>query len=133
MTGNLASSLTKSGIVAFTQPTGANAVSNVISLGLIPSSATYGVLPSSVHTLTTTASVNFGTVGSNDAVTAGVTVTGAQVNDIVLIGLPSAVCAGLTFYGHVISTNTVELDVVNGTNQSQTQSAQTFRVTVIGY
>lgn len=130
---NLASSLTKSGIVAFTQPTGANAVSNVISSGLIPSSATYGVLPSSVHTLTTTASVNFGTVGSNDAVTAGVTVTGAQVNDIVLIGLPSAVCAGLTFYGHVISTNTVELDAVNGTNQSQTQSSQTFRVTVIGY
>lgn len=118
---------------AVSQPSGANVVSNVISLGLIASSSTYGVLPGTVRTLTTTASVNFGAVGSNDTVTAGVTVTGAQANDIVLIGLPSAVCPGLTFYGHVISENTVELDVVNGTNQSQTQSAQTFRVTVIGY
>lgn len=121
------------GAAAVSQPSGANVVSNVISLGLIPSSATYGVLPSSIHTLTTTASVNFGAVGSNDTVTAGVTVTGAKVNDIVLIGLPSAICAGLTFVGHVISTNTIELDAINGTNQSQTQSAQTFRITVIGY
>jgi len=118
---------------AIPQPSGANAVSNVISLGLIASSSTYGVLPTSVRTLTTTASINFGAVGSNDTVTAGVTVTGAQENDIVLIGLPSAVCAGLTFYGHVISANTVEVDAVNGTNQSQTQSAQIFRFTVIGY
>ena len=130
---NLVNSITKSGLVTFTQPTGANAVSNVISLGLITSSATYGVLPGSIHTLTTTASINFGLVGNHNTVSSNVTVTGARTNDIVLLGLPSAVCASLVFYGHVTSDNTVEVDAVNGLNSSQTQSAQTFRITVIGY
>jgi len=130
---NLVNSITKSGLVTFTQPTGANAVSNVISLGLIASSATYGVLPGSIHTLTTTASITFGAVGGHNTVTRNVTVTGAGTNDIVLLGLPSAVCASLVFYGYVTSSNTVEVDALNVSNSSQTQSAQTFRITVIGY
>jgi len=130
---NIANAITKSGIISFTQPTQANVISNVISLGLIPSSATYGVLPSSPRTLTTTASISFGTIGGNDTVTANVTITGASINDIVLIGLPSSVCPGLGFFGHVISADTIEIDAINGTNSSQTQSAQTFRISVIGY
>jgi len=121
------------GTTPIAKPSGVNAVSNVVSLGLIASSATYGVLPTSIHTLTTTASINFGTVGGHSSVTFNVIVTGARTNDIVLLGLPSAVCASLLFYGHVTSDNTVEVDAVNGSNSSQTQSAQTFRISVIGY
>lgn len=121
------------GTIPIAKPSGANVISNVVSLGLIQSSATYGILPLSQRTLTTTASINFGLVSSNDTVTASLTITGAATNDIVLLGLPSAVCPGLIFYGHVVSTNTVEIDVVNGTNQSKTQSGQTYRLTVIGY
>jgi len=130
---NLVNAITKSGLITFTQPTGANVVSNVVSLGLIASSATYGVLPTSIRTLTTTASINFGTIGSNNTATALVTVTGSALNDLVLLGLPNGVCAGLSLFGHVEATNSVQIHAVNATNSSINQSAQTFRITVIGY
>ena len=118
---------------AVSQPSGANVVSNVISLGLIASSSTYGVLPGTIKTLMTTASITFGTVSNNSTATAQVTITGANINDLTLMGLPSAICAGLSFFAHVVSANTIEIDCVNATNGSIVQSNQTFRVTVIGY
>ena len=121
------------GATVIQRPTGVNAVSNVISLGLIADSTTYGVLPGTVKTLSATASITFGTVNNNSTATAQVTVTGASINDLTLMGLPSAICAGLSFYSHVVSANTVEIDCVNATNGSIVQSNQTFRVTVIGY
>jgi hypothetical protein len=117
-----------------TQPAGPNVVSGLVSLGLLRSgSTTYGVLPLSVDTLTTTASLAFGTVGANDSTSITVAVTGAAINDLVLLGLPSAVSEGLTFFGHVVATNEVHVDAVNATNSSKDQSTQTFRITVIGY
>ena len=117
-----------------TQPAGPNVVSGLVSLGLLRTgSTTYGVLPLSVDTLTTTASLAFGTVGSNDSTSITVAVTGAAINDLVLLGLPSAVSEGLNFFGHVVATNEVHVDAVNATNSSKTQSTQTFRITVIGY
>jgi hypothetical protein len=117
-----------------TQPAGPNVVSGLVSLGLLRSgSTTYGVLPLSVDTLTTTASLAFGTVGANDSTSITVAITGAAINDLVLLGLPSAVSEGLTFFGHVVATNQVHVDAVNATNSSKTQSTQTFRITVIGY
>jgi hypothetical protein len=62
-----------------------------------------------------------------------VTVTGCAINDIVLLGVPSAVSEGLVFFGHVVGTDQVHVDAVNGTNGNATQSTQTFRITVIGY
>jgi hypothetical protein len=117
-----------------TQPAGPNVVSGLVSLGLLRSgSTTYGVLPLSVDTLTTTASLAFGTVGANDSTSITVAVTGAAINDLVLLGLPSAVSEGLTFFGHVVATDQVHVDAVNATNSSKAQSTQTFRITVIGY
>jgi len=117
-----------------TQPAGPNVVSGLVSLGLLRSgSTTYGVLPLSVDTLTTTASLAFGTVGANDSTSITVAVTGAAINDLVLLGLPSAVSEGLTFFGHVVGTDQVHVDAVNATNSSKAQSTQTFRITVIGY
>lgn len=119
-----------------TQPNQSNVVTALRGCGLVaggPSVSTFGVLPLSPRTLTTTASINFGTVANNSSATAQVTVTGAAINDVVLLGLPSSVCQGLSFFGHITSADTVEIDAVNATNGSIAQSAQTFRVTVIGY
>jgi len=115
------------------QPANINVVSGLINVGLIASGATYGVLPASPRTLTTTAALNFGLVGSNSTASLNVTVTGCALNDIVLLGLPSVVCQGLSFFGHVTTGSVVEVDAVNATNGNITQSSQTYRVTVIGY
>ena len=115
------------------RPANINVVSGLINLGLLASGTTYGVLPQSPRTLTTTASINFGLVNSNSTVSSAFTVTGCAINDIVLLGLPSAVCQGLSFFGHVTTGNLVEVDAVNATNGNITQSSQTYRITVIGY
>ncbi len=115
------------------QPANINVVSGLINLGLIASGTTYGVLPTSPRTLTTTASLSFGLISSNSTGAITAAVTGCAINDIVLLGLPSAVCQGLSFFGHVTTGSEVEVDAVNATNSNITQSAQTFRITVIGY
>lgn len=130
---NIANSITKSGIISFTQPTQANVVSNVISLGLIPSSVTYGILPGSTKTLTTTASIYFGTVNSNSTNSVSVVVTGCNLNDVVLLGLPANMDNGLAFAGHVTVANGLELDCINATNGNITPATATYRITVIGY
>jgi hypothetical protein len=121
------------GNTAIAQPTGTNVVSNVISLGLIPSSATYGVLPGSIKTLTTTASIYFGQVNSNTTNSVSVVVTGCNLNDIVLLGLPANMDNGLAFAGHVTVANGLELDCINATNGNITPATATYRITVIGY
>ncbi len=115
------------------QPANINVVSGLINLGLIASGTTYGVLPTSPRTLTTSVTLSFGTVEANDTAAVTTTLTGVAINDIVLLGLPTAVCAGLSFYGHITSANVVEVDAVNATNSGKDQSDQTFRITVIGY
>jgi hypothetical protein len=115
------------------RPANINVVSGLINVGLIASGVSYGVLPQSTRTLTTTASINFGSVGSNSSTSITVAVTGCAINDIVLLGLPSAVCEGLSFFGHVVTANQLHVDAINATNGSMTQSAQTYRITVIGY
>lgn len=121
------------GTSPISKPSGTNAISNVISLGLITSSSTYGVLPSSIKTLTTTTSIYFGQVNSNSTNSVSVVVTGCLVNDIVLVGLPPSVDNGLTFSGHVTTANGLELDCVNATNGNITPATATYRITVIGY
>jgi hypothetical protein len=121
------------GVSVTAQPANINVVSGLINTGLIASGTTYGVLPASTRTLTTTASINFGSVGSNSSTSITVAVTGCAINDIVLLGLPSAVCEGLSFFGHVVTANQLHVDAINATNGSMTQSAQTYRISVIGY
>jgi len=115
------------------RPTGTNVISNVVSLGLIADSTTYGVLPGSVRTLATTQSIWFGTVANNNTATRQVTMTGSALNDIVMVGPPSDFANGLSLYAHVVSANTVEIDVVNATNGSIATTTGTFRLLVVGY
>ena len=115
------------------QPSNTNAVSGLINLGLLATGTTYGVLPTSSYTVTTLTSVTFGTVQVNDQHYRDVVVTGATVNGIVLLGLPSAVSAGAVIQGVVYQTNTVCLSCVNSDNSAIDVNTATYRITVIGY
>lgn len=110
-----------------------NVVSGLINVGLFSSSATYGVLPQSTETINVTTSLNFGAVANNSSSSITVSVPGVLANDIVLIGLPAGLTEGLSFLGHVVASDQIHVDCINATNASKTQSAATFRITVIGY
>jgi hypothetical protein len=115
------------------QPSNINAVSGLINLGLLASGTTYGVLPQSPRTLTAVTYTTFGLVPSNNVISKTVAITGCQLNDIVLLGLPSDVEEGLAFSGHVVTANEIHIDALNVTGSGKTQNATTFRITVIGY
>jgi len=131
--------LALSGVMGFygstptAQPTNINVVSGIIAVGLLASGTTYGVLPTSPYTVTTLTSVSFGTVNSNDQHYRDVTVIGAAVNDVVLLGLPASVSAGAIIQGVVYKTNTVCLSCTNADNGSISVNTATYRITVIGY
>jgi len=121
------------GTTAVSRPANINVVSGLINVGLIASGTTYGVLPQSTETINVTTSLNFGSVGANSSTSITVAMSGVNLNDLVLLGLPNAISEGLTFFGHVVAADQVHVDAVNATGSSKTQSAATFRVTVIGY
>jgi hypothetical protein len=60
-------------------------------------------------------------------------VTGAAVGDLVLVGLPAAVSAGVIVQGVVFATNTVCMTAINGSNSSKTVGTADYRITVIDY
>ena len=121
------------GTTVTAQPANINVVSGLINVGLIASGATYGVLPQSPRTLTAVTYTTFGLVPSNNVISKTVTITGCQLNDIVLLGLPADIEEGLAFSGHVVNANEIHIDALNVTGSGKTQNAATFRVTVIGY
>ena len=121
------------GATVTAQPTNGNVVSGLINVGLIASGVSYGVLPQSSYSVTTLTSVTFGTVAGNDQHYRDVVVTGSSVNDIVLIGLPTAISAGAIIQGVVYKANTVCLSCVNADSVSRDVNTATYRITVIGY
>ena len=121
------------GSTPIAQPANINVITGLINLGLLASGATYGVLPQSPRTVTTLTSVSFGTLAANDQHYRDVVVTGALVNDIVLIGLPTAISAGAIIQGVVYQTNTVCLSCVNADSVPRDVNTATYRITVIGY
>jgi len=119
-----------------TQPNQLNVVTALRDCGLLaggPSVSTFGVFPLSSRTLTTTASIYFGLVPNNATSSVSVVVTGCQLNDIVLLGLPADSPQGVSFLGHVTTTNGLEVDCINATNGNITPATATYRITVIGY
>jgi len=115
------------------QPANINAVSGLIAVGLLATGVSYGVLPQSPYTVTTLASVTFGTIAGSDQHYRDVVVTGAAVNDIVLVGLPSAVSAGIVIQGVAYKANTVCLSAIHSDTGSVALNTATYRITVIGY
>jgi len=116
-----------------TQPRNINVVSGLINVGLIASGVSYGVLPQSSYSVTTLTSVTFGTLAGNDQHYRDVVVTGSSVNDIVLIGLPTAISAGAIIQGVVYKANTVCLSCTNADSVARDVNTATYRITVIGY
>jgi hypothetical protein len=122
------------GTTPISQQNSGNVVSALSNLGLLSNTGTtYGIVPESSETLTVTTSINFGTINANSTTSVTVSINGVTANDIVLLGLPAALTEGLIFSGHVIAANQIHVDALNGTSSSKTQSAATFRITVIGY
>jgi len=121
------------GTTPIAKPSGANAISNVISLGLIESSSTYGVLPQSPRTLTAVTFFGPVTVGGNDVNSTTVSIVGAQPNDICMLGLPTDITHGITFFSHCVTAGQVHIDLLNVTGTQKIQTAATYRITVIGY
>jgi hypothetical protein len=121
------------GTTPIARPANINVVSGLINLGLIATGATYGVLPQSAQTLTTTASLAFGTLSGHSTSAGNVTVTGAAVGDLVLVGLPAAVSGGIVVQGVVFAANTVCMTAINGSNASKTVGTADYRITVIDY
>ena len=132
---NIVSGLTNLGLLSYTQPTAVNVVSALNQTGLLVNNniSTFGVFPFSSRTLTAVTYTTFGLVPSNNVISKTVTITGCQLNDIVLLGLPADIEEGLAFSGHVVTANQIHIDALNVTGSGKTQNATTFRVTVIGY
>lgn len=121
------------GNTATARPANINAVSGLINVGLLASSSTYGIMPQSVETVTTLTSITFGSIAANDQHYRDVVVTGADVNDIVLIGLPTAISAGAIIQGVVYKANTVCISCTNADTSAIAVNTATYRITVIGY
>jgi hypothetical protein len=132
---NIVSGLTNLGLLSYTQPTSLNVVSALEQTGLLinNNTSTFGIFPLSSRTLTAVTYTTFGLVSSNNVVSKTITITGCQLNDIVLLGLPADIEEGLAFSGHVVAANQVHIDALNVTGSGKTQNATTFRITVIGY
>jgi hypothetical protein len=121
------------GVGAVARPTNINVVSGLINLGLIASGTTYGVLPQSPRTLTTVTFFGPVTVGGNDVNSTTVSIVGAQPNDICMLGLPTDITHGITFFSHCVTAGQVHIDLLNVTGTQKIQTAATYRITVIGY
>jgi hypothetical protein len=130
---NIVSGLTNLGLLSYTQPTAVNVVSGLINTGLIASGATYGVLPQSPRTLTAVTFFGPVTVGGNDVNSTTVSIVGVQPNDICMLGLPTDITHGITFFSHCVTAGQVHIDLLNVTGSQKIQTAATYRVTVIGY
>jgi hypothetical protein len=130
---NIVSGLTNLGLLSYTQPTAVNVVSSLIDTGLIASGATYGVLPQSPRTLTAVTFFGPVTVGGNDVNSTTVSIVGVQPNDICMLGLPTDITEGITFFSHCVTAGQVHIDLLNVTGSQKIQTAATYRITVIGY
>jgi len=131
---------TSSGVTAVNWQTGSFGSGSTvvtISSGSVAISGSYyiamGTDNGAFRTLSTMASVSFGAVASNDQHYRDVVVTGAAINDIVLIGLPSAVSAGAVIQGVAYKTNTVCLSCSNSDNGTINLNTATYRITVLNY
>lgn len=82
--------------------------------------------------LTGSASLNFPSISAASQADLTITVTGAAVNDEVVLGLPAAPTAGITFNAFVSAANTVTIRATNVTAAPVDPAAATYSVIVFG-
>lgn len=82
--------------------------------------------------LTSSASLDFPSINAASQADLTITVTGAAVNDEVVMGLPAAPTAGIIFNAFVSAANTVTIRATNITAAPVNPAAATYNVAVIG-
>lgn len=80
-------------------------------------------------TLTRSATIDFGAIGAQGELTSAVTVTGAKVNDAVLV-TPSANTTGVFYVGVVTATGTVTVYAKNFTGGAINPASATFHIVI---
>jgi hypothetical protein len=83
--------------------------------------------------LSATATLDFPSISGNDTHTLTITVTGAVAGDIVFLGCPAGLDAGLIFCASVTAANTVTVRLHNSSGGSIDPASGTFRATVIRF
>lgn len=81
--------------------------------------------------VTTTAVLDFPNTASNDNSDLTVSLSGASINDIVMLGPPPALEAGLTFGGFVSSANTITVRIHNTSGGAINPASATWRVSAL--
>lgn len=80
--------------------------------------------------LTATATLDFASIAAATTANLTITVTGAAVNDAVLLGPPATLEAGLVATGYVSAANTVTVRVANVTAGAIDPASATWRATI---
>jgi hypothetical protein len=83
--------------------------------------------------LSATAVLDFPSISSNSYQSLTITVTGAGVGDVVILGAPAALEANLMAFGFVTATDTVTIRLHNGSGGAVDPVSATWRATVIKY
>lgn len=84
-----------------------------------------------VHTAI--AALNFPSIPAQDSEQLAITVTGAAINDNVILGPPAGIEADLTWCGFVSAADTVTVRLINPTGAAIDPASATWRATVIGF
>jgi len=82
--------------------------------------------------LAASASLDFPSIDAVSQASLTVTVTGAAINDEVVLGLPAAPTAGIVFNAFVSAANTVTIRASNITAGAINPPAATYSVAVLG-
>ena len=85
------------------------------------------------RTLSTTASLNFGTIAGGDYNELTVGIANATETNPVIWGVPTTVATGLVFDARVSTAGVVALRCFNVDNKNHTASTATYRITVLNY
>lgn len=114
----------------FSGPVGSQNGFNVPSIDPNTGTVTPGAAITKIRTAS--ASLNFPSISAVSQADLTITVTGAAVNDEVVVGLPAAPAAGIVFNAFVSATNTVTIRATNVTAAPVDPAAATYSVIVFG-
>ena len=81
--------------------------------------------------ITDTATLDFPSISSNNNEELTMTVTGAAIGDIVMLGAPSAIESDLTWCGYVSAADTVTVRLHNSSGGAVDPASATWKATVI--
>lgn len=89
-------------------------------------------LQSLIVAITAQATITFTNTAANASQDQNVSLSNAKVGDIVMLGPPTSVIAGVMYMGYVPAAGTVAVRAVNATAASLTPTGGTFRIGVRG-